>query len=94
MIQFSHVYKTYPGPNHALKNISLLISKGELVFITGPSGAGKTTLFRMISAYDKPTSGSVTVAQKNSHNHAEEVLIEAPIECLPDSGLKIEPSEM
>lgn len=62
MIQFSHVYKTYPGPVHALSNIDLTIEKGEFVFITGPSGAGKTTLFRMISAFDRPTSGLVEVA--------------------------------
>lgn len=62
MINFSHVYKTYPGPVHALANVDLEIKKGEFVFLTGPSGAGKTTLFRMISAFDKPTSGAVTVA--------------------------------
>ncbi|ASD65230.1 cell division ATP-binding protein FtsE [Bdellovibrio bacteriovorus] len=62
MIEFSHVYKTYPGPVHALKNIDLRIDKGEFVFLTGPSGAGKTTLFKMISAYDIATSGDVKVA--------------------------------
>lgn len=61
MIEFSHVYKTYPGPVHALKNIDLTVEKGEFVFVTGPSGAGKTTLFRMISAFDRPTSGRVKV---------------------------------
>lgn len=62
MIEFSHVYKTYPGPVHALKNIDLKIGKGEFVFLTGPSGAGKSTLFKMISAYDHATSGLVKVA--------------------------------
>lgn len=62
MINFSHVYKTYPGPVHALANVDLEIKKGEFVFLTGPSGAGKTTLFRMISAFDRPTSGAVSVA--------------------------------
>lgn len=62
MIQFSHVYKTYPGDIHALKNVDLLIEKGEFVFLTGPSGAGKTTLFRMLSAFDKVTSGLLQVA--------------------------------
>jgi cell division transport system ATP-binding protein len=62
MIEFSHVYKTYPGPVHALKNIDLQIGKGEFVFLTGPSGAGKTSLFKMISAFDVATSGSVQVA--------------------------------
>lgn len=62
MIRFSHVYKTYPGPVHALKNIDLFVDKGEFVFLTGSSGAGKTTLFRMISAFDKITSGQIEVA--------------------------------
>ncbi len=62
MISFSHVYKTYPGPVHALSNVDLHIDKGEFVFITGPSGAGKTTLFRLLSAYDKPSSGQINVA--------------------------------
>ena len=62
MIEFSHVYKTYPGPVHALKNIDLKIDKGEFAFLTGPSGAGKTTLFKMISAYDVATSGGLNVA--------------------------------
>ena len=62
MITFSHVYKTYPGPTHALRDVSVEIQKGEFLFLTGPSGAGKTTLFRMISAFDKPSSGSVQIA--------------------------------
>ncbi|MCB0391508.1 MAG: cell division ATP-binding protein FtsE [Bdellovibrionales bacterium] len=62
MIEFSHVYKTYPGPVQALKNINLKIEKGEFVFLTGPSGAGKTTLFKVMSAYLKPSSGNIKVA--------------------------------
>ncbi len=62
MILFSHVYKTYPGPTHALRDVSLEIDKGEFIFLTGPSGAGKTTLFRMLSGFDKPSSGDVRVA--------------------------------
>ena len=62
MIRFSHVYKTYPGPTHALRDVELEIQKGEYLFLTGPSGAGKTTLFRMISAFDRASSGRVEVA--------------------------------
>lgn len=62
MINFSHVYKTYPGSVHALKNVDLKVEKGEFVFLTGPSGAGKTTLFRMMSAFDKITSGQIEIA--------------------------------
>lgn len=74
MIEFSHVYKTYPGPVHALKNIDLKIEAGEFVFLTGPSGAGKSTLFRMISAFDIVTSGRLKVAgQDMSRLSATEV---------------------
>ncbi|MEK7356874.1 MAG: cell division ATP-binding protein FtsE [Bdellovibrionota bacterium] len=62
MISFSHVYKTYAGPTHALRDVNLEINKGEFIFLTGPSGAGKSTLFKMISAFDRPSSGQVSVA--------------------------------
>lgn len=61
MINLAHVYKTYTGPVHALRDVNFSIEKGEFVFLTGPSGAGKTTLFKMISAYDRPTSGQVEI---------------------------------
>ncbi len=62
MIHIQHLYKTYPGPVHALRDLNLKIARGEFVFLTGPSGAGKTTLFKMISAYDLATSGKIHVA--------------------------------
>lgn len=62
MIEFSHVYKTYPGPVHAVSNINFSVGKSDFVFLTGHSGAGKTTLFRMLSAFDVPSSGTVKVA--------------------------------
>lgn len=62
MIEFSHAYKTYSGGTVALRDVSFEIKKGEFAFLTGPSGAGKTTLFRLISAFDRPTTGNVEVA--------------------------------
>lgn len=61
MISFAHAYKIFPNGYQGLRNISFAIDKGEFVFLSGPSGAGKTTLFRLISGYDRPSSGSVSV---------------------------------
>lgn len=61
MISFSHAYKVFPNGYQGLKNVSFTIEKGEFVFLSGPSGAGKTTLFRLISGYDRPSSGAVNV---------------------------------
>lgn len=65
MIRFHHAYKTFPNGIQALRDISFEIGKGEFVFLTGASGAGKTTLFKLIAAFDKPTSGAVEVAGRS-----------------------------
>ncbi|HDK7167033.1 TPA: ABC transporter ATP-binding protein [Clostridium botulinum] len=49
----------------SLNNISFNIDEGEFVGIMGPSGSGKTTLLNMISTVDKPTSGQITIKDKN-----------------------------
>ncbi|AHN27405.1 MULTISPECIES: cell division ATP-binding protein FtsE [Snodgrassella] len=59
MIRFEQVSKTYPGGFTALKNLSFSISKGEMIFIAGHSGAGKSTILKLISGIVKPTKGKV-----------------------------------
>jgi cell division transport system ATP-binding protein len=59
MIRFEQVSKTYSGRFTALKNLSFSISKGEMIFIAGHSGAGKSTILKLISGITKPTKGKV-----------------------------------
>ena len=61
MIQFTDVSKFYEE-DVVLKDISFTINKGELAFITGPSGVGKTTLLKLIYAGTYPDEGNITVA--------------------------------
>ncbi|MBI3777988.1 MAG: cell division ATP-binding protein FtsE [Gammaproteobacteria bacterium] len=65
MIQFTHVFKRYPGGFDALRNVNLQIQAGEMVFITGHSGAGKSTLLKLITAIERPTRGEAVVNGKN-----------------------------
>lgn len=62
MIELRHVYKTYGGDRHSLRDLSFQIKKSDFTFLVGPSGAGKTTLFKLISAYEKPTTGELLVS--------------------------------
>ena len=65
MISASAVTKRYPEGHEALKEVSFDIDTGEMVFITGHSGAGKTTLFRLLAAIERPTSGGIVVNGQN-----------------------------
>jgi cell division transport system ATP-binding protein len=65
VIEFRHVYKAYGGNQPCLRDVSFTIKKGEFVFLIGPSGAGKTTLFKILGAYEKNTSGEVEVLGNN-----------------------------
>ena len=58
MIEFNHVYKSY-DKNYILRDLNFNVNKGEFIFITGPSGAGKTTTLKMLIALEKPTHGAI-----------------------------------
>jgi ABC-2 type transport system ATP-binding protein len=56
-----HVTKWY-GPRPAVTDVSFAIEQGEIVGLLGPNGSGKSTIFRMLTGYLVPTSGSIEVA--------------------------------
>lgn len=62
MIELINVTKTY-NDLKALDNISFFVSSGEMVFIVGHSGAGKSTILRLLYREEKPTSGQVFVSK-------------------------------
>lgn len=65
MLNLYNVTKVYPNEVKALDDVSLTIKKGEFVFLVGPSGAGKTTLTRIIFREEQPTRGQVLFNGKN-----------------------------
>lgn len=61
MITFDSVTKKYPTQTAGLNNVSFQIDDNEFVFLTGPSGAGKTTILKLILRAIAPSSGSVII---------------------------------
>ncbi|MSR01232.1 MAG: cell division ATP-binding protein FtsE [Gemmatimonadetes bacterium] len=62
MIRFNHVSKTYPNGVVGLKDVSFQVPKGQFVFLTGHSGAGKSSILSLVLAEQKPTEGDVRVS--------------------------------
>lgn len=66
MIKFVRVYKAFPSGSLALRDMSFHVAKGEFVFLTGHSGAGKSTVLRLIYAEHLPTQGEVRISGFNT----------------------------
>ena len=76
MIQLHNVSLAYQRDASALNNIDLKVGKGEFVFLTGPSGAGKTSLLRLLYGALTPSSGQILIDGQN-------------ISCLPASQIPL-----
>ncbi len=60
ILKIAGLHKSY-GDNAVLKGIDLDVGKGELVFMIGPSGSGKSSLLRCCNRLEEPTAGSIHV---------------------------------
>jgi cell division transport system ATP-binding protein len=65
VIQLDKVTKLYPGGHEALREVSLSINPGEMIFLIGHSGAGKSTILKLIALVERPTRGQLLVDGRN-----------------------------
>jgi len=66
MIRFDHVWKRYPNGREALSDLTLEFDRGEMAFLTGHSGAGKSTILKLIALIERPTRGTLVVNGQNT----------------------------
>ncbi len=64
ILEAKSLYKRY-GKKSVVRNVDLILNKGEIVGLLGPNGAGKTTTFYMITGMIKPTNGQIFLDQKD-----------------------------
>ena len=61
MITLKNLRKRYLNGHDAIRGINLEIKQGELIFLTGHSGAGKSTVLKLLALLERPSSGKITV---------------------------------
>ncbi len=65
MIKFDNITKKFPVGTTGLDGISFDINTNEFVYLVGPSGAGKTTILKLLLREYRPTSGSIIIDDKD-----------------------------
>lgn len=65
MLKFDRVCKRYPGTGDVLLNVSFHLKAGEMVFLTGHSGAGKSTMLKLIAMMELCNRGQIVLAGQN-----------------------------
>jgi cell division transport system ATP-binding protein len=68
VIQLIEVTREYPRSGAALLDVTLHVRKGEFLFLTGHSGAGKSTILRLVQMAERPTHGEVRVSGFSSNS--------------------------
>jgi cell division transport system ATP-binding protein len=66
MIRFDQVHKRYATGREALAGVSFTIETGQLTFLTGHSGAGKSSILKLIALIERPTRGQVFIDNQNT----------------------------
>ena len=65
VLRFDNVSKQYPGGHAALSEVSFAVGAGEMLFVTGHSGAGKSTMLKLIQLAERPSRGAVLFGERN-----------------------------
>jgi putative ABC transport system ATP-binding protein len=73
MIRLENVDKYY-GSSHILKDITMVIEKGDFISVMGSSGSGKSTLLNLIGGMDRPEKGRITVGGEDITSYTDEQL--------------------
>src|SRR3954451_18488177 len=75
VLEACSLYRFYHAGDHetlALQGVSLTVSRGEVVAVTGPSGSGKSTLLNVLAGLDDPEGGQVRIDGERLSRRSEE----------------------